>query len=377
MSNHGNLYTRNLYGKLKLYFYYNHKPQKMSADFSSHVRMRSTTPSQQDRLLQIRGALSEILKSGKTDFSFQDLQEFLTQKSGKTFDPTLLDEIFINVSLQKTSKITIEDFVTGYYQAETALKSQIDMLKKQIRDESIKVTQTRRQYIEAKANKIPEDDNVLTVIVKKTDIKSQKQLVVRVICDDWEVTTNPVIGSLGVWEETFTFNPVSNSDLLVELWEHEKMKNIACLGKISIPLLMLKDEDPHEENFKLVDKTRVAGFLHMIVQWVQVKIDYLERLLTHYEGLLTKQRKQLEALETRHDDLMMPFTANSPSWFIYSPRFKKAELHLAKQLDDFTKKTFGEEVRWPRALKISIFLYVFLSLLTTFLRPDFFNVIII
>ena len=337
--------------------------------------MRSTTPSQQDRISQIRGEFLEIVKQENSVFTLEGLQEYLSFKSGKLFPERMLKDIYDSLSVPISSTITTEEFVSGYYSVETRMKSQIDMLKKLVKDESIKLTNTKRQFIEAKANRIPEDNNVLTVIIRKTDIKSTKNLIARLICDDWEVTSNPVQGSSASWDEAFNFNPLSHRNLIIELWEAEKTKLLSCLGKAEIVLNTLKDEELHEDWLKISSPVGTIGKIFVSSQWIQVKVDYLERVVKALEKNLAEKRKEFDELEKDYEEFLSPFIVAAPQWFMQSPRFKKAELELSRQLDDLAVKAFGKEVRWPVALKISIYLYLILSAIVMLYRPDFFNVI--
>ena len=346
----------------------------MSIDSVKGMHLRSTTPSQQDRLTQIRVEFSIMTKDVKSIFTIDELQELLSLKSGRSFNISLLQIIFEQASIPITDTITTDAFISNYYTIETEMKSKIDVLKKQIKDKSIKLTNTKRQCIEAKANKIPEDNNVLTIVVKKTEVKSQKYLIVRVICDDWEVTSNPTLGSPAIWEETFIFNPLSHRNIIIELWESEKTQLVTCLGKAEIPLAPLKDEEQHDTAYKIFNNSKEIGEIQIMSQWVLVKVTYLERMIIDIEKSLNDDRKVFDELEQKYEEFIYPFNVTAPQWFMYNPKFKKVELELSKQIDDLTVKAFGKEVEWPIALKISIHLYLIFSILVMMLRPDFVNV---
>ena len=243
-----------------------------------------------------------------------------------------------------------------------------------IKDDSIKLVNTKRQFIEAKANRIPEDNNSLTLMIKKTDLKTNKTLIAKIICDDYEVTTDPTPGSIGLWEESFNFNPLS--DLLkVEIWESDKTRPVNKLGSCDIIKKTLLDQEIHENWLSIINENKEIGKLLLSAQFIINRVEYLEKNLNVLEKTLTEKRANLDELEKKYDEFLLPFNVNSPQWFMTSPRLKIAELELSKQLDDFTVKTFGKEVKWPVAMKISIHLYMLLSVCNMLYRPDFFNVL--
>jgi cell fate (sporulation/competence/biofilm development) regulator YlbF (YheA/YmcA/DUF963 family) len=344
----------------------------MSAEFS-HMRMRSTTPSQQDRISQIRAEVAELTKNKSPELSFTEIQELLSLRSGRTFNADLLKDVFLSVSKDISANISNEEFISGFYSAETALKSRIDVLKKEIQDCSIQLTNTRRQFIEAKANKIPEDNNVLTIIVKKAEVKTSKSIAARVICDDWEVSTNPTSNS--VWDEPFTFNPQSHRPVIIELWECDKSKLTTCIGNAEIVLEPLRDEEMHENWLTVKGSVRSSvGSVLIVAQWIKNKADYLERLISGFDKEVGTKRKEISSLEAKYEEFLHPFSVNSPQWFLYSPRFKKAEQELSQQIDEFATKTFGKKLLWPKAMQITVYLYVLLSVCNMLFRPDFVNV---
>jgi C2 domain len=343
----------------------------MSGDFSKDISLSS---SQQDRILQLKKEFLDITKQNKPGYTLEELKEYLSLKSGRAFDPNLLKEIFDSVNIATSATISTENFISGYYLTETSIKSQLDVLKKLIKDQSLKFTNSKRQYIEAKANKIPEDNNSITIIIKKTDVKSSKELIVRVIVDDWEVTTNPTNGFNSKWDESFNFNVLSHRNIIIELYESDKNKISNCLGTAEISLNTLRDEEVHEDWVVLQNNSIQIGKILVSAHWINIKVDYLERILNNLEKSLVDKRKELSALEKKYEDFLYPFKVTSPQWFTSNTKFKKAELELSRQLDEFTTKTFGGSVRWPIALKLSIYLYLALSTATMLFRPDFFNV---
>lgn len=106
----------------------------MSVNSNKIIHMRSTTPSQQDRISQIRGEFLEIVKQEVSVFTLDTLQEYLSFKSGKLFPEKMLKQIFDSISVPISSTITTEEFVSGYYKVEIHMKSKINGLKKLVKD---------------------------------------------------------------------------------------------------------------------------------------------------------------------------------------------------------------------------------------------------
>lgn len=153
--------------------------------------MRSTSASKQDRLNLIREEFKEIDKNGDKQLSFEELSDYLSKKGAKPFDAQLLQEIFNTLDKDSNSLISLDEFVNGYYQAENLVKSRMDNLKQEIKENTQKLADTKRQFIEAKANR-GERKNILTVAIKSAEsLLPNKAPIVRVSCEGQEISTTP------------------------------------------------------------------------------------------------------------------------------------------------------------------------------------------
>lgn len=150
----------------------------------------------QDRMIKIKQEFSDIDTNQDNKLSFEELDSYLTKKAKKPFNRILLNEIFKSLDKDQNSYISLDEFVTGYFQAETLVKTRIDTLKAGIVESTHKLSDTRRQYIEAKANR-DKRQNILTVTVKRAEglkpagLTGNKAPIVRVSCENQEITTQP------------------------------------------------------------------------------------------------------------------------------------------------------------------------------------------
>ncbi|CAG9326133.1 unnamed protein product [Blepharisma stoltei] len=348
--------------------------------------MRSTSASKQDRLAKIKEEFQEIDKNGDKQLSFEEINNYLSKKSGKPFDPQLLKEIFNTLDKDQNSVISLDEFVNGYYQAETLVKSRVDVLKQEIKENTQKSADTKRQFIEAKANK-GDKKNILTVNVQKAEnlgggILGNKAPVVKISCEGQEITTNPTNPDNPIWDETFSFTVTNGTgDILIEVFDSNKGKITNFLGEVSVPFDALRDQQMHEDNIELVGKKitdRVSGSIEIGLQWVYDLPSYLEGIISQFDAAINEDKQELAQIEKYYQDLQSPLAASviGSDWILQNPKFKKAEQQFSDKMDAFSEKTFGKPIAWSLATQLSIYLLLILSCLSMYVRPDFPNLTI-
>lgn len=167
--------------------------------FNGDRNLRASSPSMDDRMERLKQEFREIDENDDKQLTFEEIHAYLSRKGGRSFNNVLLSEIFKALDKDQNSFISLDEFVSGYYQAETLVKSRIDVLRNNVMENTKKLSDTRRQSIEAKANKGKGGgQNVLTVTVKKAEglkaggLTGNKAPIVRVSCENQEITTQPV-----------------------------------------------------------------------------------------------------------------------------------------------------------------------------------------
>ncbi|CAG9310002.1 unnamed protein product [Blepharisma stoltei] len=349
--------------------------------------LRGSSPSMEDRISKLKSQFREIDANDDKQLTFEELHAYLTKKSGKPFNEVLLTEIFKSLDKDQNSELTLDEFAQGYYQAETLIKSRVDVLKNSIMENTKKLSDTRRQYIEAKANQGKTQQNVLTVTVKKAEglkaggLTGNRAPLVRVSCENQEITTQPVPNpSNPTWNETFSFYVTQGTeDISVEVFDTDRGNPTTFLGEVAVPFNALFDQQLHEDTLELRGKKpgdRISGTIQLALQWIHNLPLYLEGIIKQFEDIINEDKTELLEMEKYYNELHSALGKNiGPDWLLLNPKFKEAELQFSAKMDEFKEKTLGK-IKWSFATQMSTYLLLLFSVLIMFLRPDFFNLTI-
>ena len=340
--------------------------------------MRSVSPSEEDRLALIKKLFSDIDANSDKQISFEEIHSFLTKKSSQNFDEDLLREIFNKLDKDENSTLTLDEFTRGYYEAETVIKSRMDLLKQQISDYEKSLENSKRQYIEAKSLKKPK--NILTVRVNSAEglragsISGNKAPMTRITYENQSIETSPVPNPTNpTWDQAFSFNvSEGKGDILVEVFDSERGNPSAFLGQVAVPMEMLSDQQVHEEVLQLVGQTpdqKLSGSISLDLHWVHDQLGYLETIMSDMKEAIQDDKTELSNVEYYFKQLQKPLTQGVRE----GTKFKQAEAKFSERFDEITTRTFGRKVKWGFATQFSVYLLCFFSILSMFARPDFVN----
>lgn len=338
----------------------------------------------------IKSVFSDLESRLNSKFSYEELSNYLSKKSGKTFSNELLLEIFHSVDLTHNSSIAVDEFLTGFQKTELMLSNQITSLKQQISENISSLSKAQKNLIEHKSQKAKNkvDNNLYLTINDLTgleELQIKGKWVIKIVCEGNEVLTDPKdVGDL-VWNQSFTF-PVSSGQgsiqLLVCNWDSGSIRKSVC--ELSIPFCALAKQDLHEDTLKLksTQSFYTDVYMNIAIQWIYDLEVYLENLIKQYEDAIKEDKNQLEILKNFLNELKLPTDAYMlPEWVKNNENFSKVEKIVSVTVQEvFEKVEFfhsnkeNEGIRWGRVLKLTLITFFFLNIFNCFFRPDFFNV---
>ena len=341
----------------------------------------------QSRVDSLKKIFRDIDVNNDKRLTYDEFYSYLSKKSGKKFNDELLHEIFRTIDRDKSSIISMEEFVSGFTRAEAIIQSQIKRLKLQISESSENYTKTQRNLVEARAKllqNIPE--NNLYVIIKKAEglkaggVTGNKAPMVYITCEGKEVFTNPIPNPTNPeWNQSFTF-PISQGDcdVLIEVYDSERGKKNNLLGEVAIPLVALKSQSQYDDFLDLKGRgnaDRPQGRILVSLQWIHDLPSYLENLMKEQEGALKEEKDELTQLENYLKELNLPAQADSvTAWIRGSETIQNFERAYSTKTNILIEQAIGKSLSFPVLTKISVYLFLLLVVLSNFLRPDFFNV---
>ena len=135
-----------------------------------------------------------ILRSEES-LSFSKIQSYLSQKSGRSFNRILLNEIFRQINCDENSIITLNEFVTAFYKTEVYFKSSIEDIKKEISEFKKNITDIKRELIESRGF---ESKPLLLIIVheakklQRIGLQSNKFPFIKILYKDLVFATKPI-----------------------------------------------------------------------------------------------------------------------------------------------------------------------------------------
>ena len=98
-------------------------------------------------------------------------------------------------------------------------------------------------------------------------------------------------------------------------------------------------------------------------------------MIKQYEEAIKDDKNELESLERFLYELKAPANVESmPEWIKNNRSVKKLEFFVAEKVQNIFEKTISNSIAWPTVTFICIFSFLFLSICSMFIRPDFFNV---
>ena len=306
-----------------------------------------------------------ITQDSSNEFlTYDQLLKVLCFSKTRPLDPGVLKEVFQESGFNPNIGINIEDFIEAFVKTEKKLRGKVESAKQQVKEMSGSLIRVKKELIEAKANKAPEDFNLLTVTVVQAEFSCKEKLVARVICDEWEVTSNSV-SSGEPWNETFTFNPQNPNDIQIEFWVELNNTLDTLLASVQVNFSQLQNEEPLEKWFKILPKNPKITQVLIKLHWVRSKIEYLSRVVSENEAKIEENRKVLDLAEEKHGKILNPLIEGKKSEGI--------DEEISKGLDQFLAD-IGKKKDWVIGYYVCLYLCIILSVLSMILGASGVNV---
>jgi hypothetical protein len=339
------------------------------------------------KLEALKKLFLEMDRNADHYLSYDELYDHLSKKSGKKFNDELLSEVFRTIDRDKSSTVTLDEFIGGYNKAELIILDNIKRLKAQISEMSENYIKTQRNLVEAKAKKIQNlNENNLYIIVKKAEglkaggVTGNKAPMVCITCEGREIQTSAVFNPTNPeWNQSFTF-PVTQGvgDILIEVYDTERGKKTTLLGEVAIPIRALDNQELHEDYLELKGRSsidRVQGKILVALQWIHDLPVYLQNMIKEYENALKLDKEELESLESYLRELNGPLRPGSlPEWVKNNENIESLERAFSTNVNTLFTKTLGQKYTWPFVTRFSVYLFMLLSTISCLCRADGLNV---
>jgi C2 domain/EF-hand domain pair len=347
----------------------------------------------QERYDQLVKEFSDIDKDHNNVLSFDEIHNFLTYKQGENFDETLCKDIFSRMDKNYDGVVTLEEFVESYVEIEDLILRQIKVVTKEIKKCKGEVEENRNKIKKAEKTEFLGALGIMKGSVVTVGIKSAQNLYpcttdglanpyVIVECGDHKIETSILYNTLNpIWQEVYSF-PVLSKGLQLKLVIMSKgLFGDKFIGKISIPLKSLYDQLKHEQYFSLSGETegeKWQGRIFLELQWIWSKVKYLKDISFQWEKIIKEDEEKLELLKIQLDRLRKPFG--------YLTDFNKNDLGTpgsntiqieeknSLKIEELTNGMINVIIENQGYLYVSLIIYMILSILVCFSRPDFVNV---
>ena len=349
-----------------------------------------------DRHKSLLKEFEQIDKNHDHQLSYEEIFEFLSQKQGSYFDSNLCRDLFNKMDKDGDGVITVDEFIWSYVESEDYILNRIKDLKKNIFDNSKKMDEFKKKLIQARTTEsynaygvmhgskltvealdakdlVPMDSNGLSDPYVILEIGNQKEQTKYI-----RETLSPV------WNEEFAFSiETGKEELKIVVMDKDVLPPDDFEGQITIQVSNFKDQMKHEQYFVLLgEHGEVGSFgkIRLSLHWVWSKVKYIEEVLRQWEHILDTEKKELHNLDEELGKLKKPFgyLDRQSDWIIR----EDASVSTRNTGDygfihniEATEKRFSFFLQSNLIGTPSILLYVFMSLLVMFARPDFFNVL--
>ena len=262
-----------------------------------------------------------------------ELLEFLNKRSSNNqFDNDLSDKLFQVLSLDKTSTISVEDFINGFLQFEEDIRRNAEMFNMKLNQEEeiyANLSEQCRRYKTEKLNEEGLCENAkvygeITDIDIKRKLEGIKEIILKMIYNEESEEMHFRIGDINSNEmlnKSFAFKPTSRRDHFEFIMKGVNDRNqIFDIGSKVFPLT---EVNSHEEYIVQIEvpeidnEEQVAAYIHakIVLYWSDYKfyekqrkksesrlkklvnamnkaVDYLRKLREIY-GDLTKKKSDL------------------------------------------------------------------------------------
>lgn len=348
-----------------------------------------------DRHKSLVREFEEVDKNHDRQLTKDEIIEYLSKKQGSSFDSKLCDDLFLRMDKDNDGVITIDEFIWSYVEQEDSIQTRIKDIKKSIFENTKKMDEFKKKLIQARTVQSFNSHGVMHGSKVKVEVIDAKDLIPM----DRNGLSDPyVVLELGsqreqtkyiretlnpVWNEEFAFNIETGDETIkVEVWDKDVLPPDDFEGKVEIKIGTYKNQMKHEQYFTLTGQNGEAGEygkIKLSIHWVWSQTKYIEDVLVQWDSVLDADKRELLSLEEELSKLKRPFgyLDRQSDWIIREDRSVSTrmtgDLNLLHNIER-TEKRFSLFIESNLVGSPSILLYVLLSIIVMYARPDFFNV---
>ena len=349
---------------------------------------------------KLRREFDEIDVNHDAHLSYQEIHTFLSKRAGKAFDKQLCQELFAKMDKNEDDAITVDEFIRSYIEAEDMIKSRMDDLREQIRQSTIHLEESRKQYQEAGMSEETNEFGIMKgsqLTVQVMEAKNLKAVgmagtsnpSVVLTCDKQKIETRKLTRTQAPnWDEAFTFTVAKGDIDLKAVVQSAGMLGMSDFqGQVSIPLTLIRDQMRHDSWFELhgpKGNEPWQGQLRLGTQWIWSRKEYLASIVKQWEDNISLDNQEMEHLQVQLKKLDEPFGfADVPTTIgslgtlgkvTATVQMDHMEHFLDNHIGDLADKVVGSDFNWQLAALISIGVLLVLGTFSMYIRPDFPNV---
>eukprot|EP00357_Protocruzia_adherens_P012935 CAMPEP_0115016726 /NCGR_PEP_ID=MMETSP0216-20121206/27641_1 /TAXON_ID=223996 /ORGANISM="Protocruzia adherens, Strain Boccale" /LENGTH=461 /DNA_ID=CAMNT_0002387303 /DNA_START=42 /DNA_END=1424 /DNA_ORIENTATION=+ len=352
-------------------------------------------PDFQRRVTIVQRQFEEMHVDASKSYSQKDLLSYLDRRcESRHFERRVAQQIFDQLNLGPGKMVKCQDFTHMYLLAEY-------ILRENVRDETITLNEaqkasnnTRKKLLEAQkkdklnAYGISEGSILIVEVFEARDLASAEDMrmlnpYMRLQCERAQEETQVVPGGAQLlWDDSFKFDiERGDSDLsVVVMSKSKKVDEDIFLGRVSIPLSTLRDQELHEGWFNLQSDTPGelwSGAVRLNLQWIHNQVTYLESAYKKWEEEIQEHDQMKGVYEFNLKQIREPFQGlNYDDNLIDSAAMATLENRFSDTFQKIHKKFSSQKaISAGTCLKMTYF-FLIITTLNLMCRPDFYNLVV-
>lgn len=349
---------------------------------------------QEERREQLVREFYQIDTDHNNYLSFEEVYNFLSERQGEPFDENLCRDLFSRMDTNRDNQISLEEFVDSYTDTEEAILRKMKNVKKDLQVTTEKLKENKEKLKKSEMTEKITHAGVMEGSVLTLSLLNAQNLApsnatglansfVVIQCGSQKVTSSVINSNLSpAWNESYTMRVDNKNEILTLVVNSKNMFGSSFVGKVNIPLNTLLDQLKHEQFFQLTDEigNKSQGRIRLELQFVWSKVKYFKDICKEQERIIMEDQMRLEQIKEKLNNLRRPFghltDLNTKLDMIGTPQSGtfNFEGKVVQRLEELTSVRISIIAESEDYLYYSILVYMVLSILICFGKPDFLNV---